>query len=394
MQEKELKEILNKYLSGECSEDERALLETWYIEHEVHGLKPLSEIQFEEIEQSNIKVPKVKIPEKVNYKIARDWIAAAVVLSIFTFGIYFYQTKNKHDNSFKTELVGKDIQVGKNKAYLTLEDGSVIDLSSNQEGIIVNSENIKYKDGSTISPHIISTEQNKAVQNSNHINKVQMLALTTPNGGQYQVTLPDGTNVWLNSASSLKYPTHFTGNERRVELIGEGYFEVMENKKQPFVVQSAEQEIRVLGTQFNVNAYENENAIKTTLLEGSVQVLAYHSKSLNTQLLKPGQESFLKKGDDRFLINEIDAKKSIAWKEGYFRFDDMDIQSIMRAISRWYDIEIYYEGQMPNAKFIGRVSKFKNIHQVLTLLESTGEVNFKIESNLGSKGGRRIVVRK
>ena len=183
----------------------------------------------------------------------------------------------------------------------------------------------------------------------------------------------------LNAASSLKYPTSFTGSERRVELAGEGYFEVAHNKLKPFKVISNGQEIEVLGTHFNVNAYTDEFGIKTTLLEGSVKISA---AGLYT-LIRPGQQALF--ANHRLSVGDADIKETIAWKDGYFDFKNESIESIMRKLSRWYDIDVQYDGKVTGEGFYGEISRFKNISEVLSMLEQTELVHFKIE-------GRRVTV--
>lgn len=325
-------------------------------------------------------------------RIRRVSIAASLFIA-FVLGLYLYYPQLTGITKTKsTEFA--DIAPGGNRATLTLADGSKIDLSDYQSGIIIESEDIKYADGSSISSHVISTEveNQEADMNANSKRTVMnksvrlpsstaegLLALTTPKGGQYQITLSDGTKVWLNAASTLKYPSRFSGNERRVELKGEGYFEVSENKKQPFLVESEGQVVEVLGTHFNIEAYQGERSIKTTLLEGAVKV----SKGSIEQIMKPGQQvQFV---NNRFQIKDgINLNNAIAWKDGYFKFDGDGIKEIMDQLSRWYDVEIEYRAEIQSS-FVATIKRDVKISQVLKILESTDLVHFKIE-------GRRITV--
>ncbi|WP_448634930.1 FecR family protein [Pedobacter panaciterrae] len=207
--------------------------------------------------------------------------------------------------------------------------------------------------------------------------------IETPNGGKYQVNLPDGTRVWLNAASLLRYPTKFSGSKRVVELTGEGYFEVAKLPgKIPFIVKSEGQEVEVLGTHFNINSYEDEGPIKTTLLEGSVRVI--RSKSSwnapdNNVLLRPGEQSEL--GEQKINVKEVNTESILAWKDGDFVFDGDDLKSIMRKVARWYDVEVIYKGEFDDVKFGGLISRSKNISSVLGIMESTGKIHFVIEGN-------------
>lgn len=206
--------------------------------------------------------------------------------------------------------------------------------------------------------------------------------LSTARGEQYQVRLPDSSLVWLNAASELKYPSSFnTLKERRVELSGEAYFEVAKNKKQPFVVQADGQEVKVLGTHFNVSSYSDEPDAITTLLEGSVQI----SGNGEVKVLKPGERAV--RTGNQIKVSEADLSEDMAWKNGDFYFNNVGIASIMRQISRWYDVDIIYQGELTDEKFYGTISRSKNIKQVLNVLEKTKSVHFKVE-------GRRVLIMK
>ena len=206
--------------------------------------------------------------------------------------------------------------------------------------------------------------------------------ITTLRGGQYQVILPDGTKVWLNAASSLKYPTEFRGKERNVELTGEAYFEVAKNATMPFHVQSAGQTVRVLGTHFNINAYEDEGVIKTTLLEGSIQITYQQAKVL----IKPGEQARVVAGSpDKIIVDEnADTDGAVAWKDGYFQFNHADIRTVMRQISRWYDVTVKYEGSVSSKDFGGAIERNLKLSQVLHILEKS-QVHFVIN-------GKEVVV--
>jgi len=208
--------------------------------------------------------------------------------------------------------------------------------------------------------------------------------IQVPYGGQYQLELPDGTKVWLNAGSSLRYPVSFTGHERKVELTGEGYFEVAKNKTMPFRVQTSKQVVEVLGTHFNINAYNDDPSVKTTLLEGSVKVT---QNTMGTfKMLKPGQQSVLK--NNELQVKEADTEEAVAWKNGLFLFNDQSLDEIMHQVSRWYDLQIVFDDvSLKTQRFGGSISRFKNVSQLLQVLESTGSVHFKIE-------GRRLTAMK
>jgi len=205
--------------------------------------------------------------------------------------------------------------------------------------------------------------------------------ISTPVGGQYTVVLPDGSKVWLNAASSLKFPTAFTGTERRVELTGEGYFEVAKNKHMPFKVNFNREEVEVLGTHFNISAYPDEAVTRTTLLEGSVRI----SKNNIKKILVPGQQAISSMQTGGFNIAEVNTDEAIAWKNGLFLFHNENIRSIMKKIARWYNVDVNYQGSFTNQEYGGRISQSKNLSEILKNLELTGTIHFKIE-------GRRVTV--
>lgn len=305
---------------------------------------------------------------KVNVK-----IAALIAVFVILFGsiVIYYKPAHIEKEQLVQSVPKQNIKPGGNKAILTLQDGSTIVLDDAKDGTLARQGNtriIKLASGGVVYD-----------ENSAHPNKVLYNTMTTPRGGQYKLTLPDGSEVWLNSASSITYPTAFVGKERKVTITGEAYFEVAKDKTKPFFVQSGNQKIEVLGTHFNVMAYADEQVMKTTLLEGSVKITVHN----NTSILKPGEQAILgKEGVIEIMPAVID--EAIAWKNGYFRFNRVDIKYIMRQLSRWYDVDVIYEGEMPTDEFVGRIGRSENITQVLRLLELE-HVHFKIE-------GKKIIV--
>nr|WP_249207897.1 FecR domain-containing protein [Chitinophaga hostae] len=204
--------------------------------------------------------------------------------------------------------------------------------------------------------------------------------LTTPPGGQYQLVLPDGSKVWLNAASSLRFPAGFSGRERKVELKGEAYFEVAENVKMPFVVQTGDNTVQVLGTHFNLMAYQEEPSTNVTLLEGAVRVL----HKTDTALLKPGQQAILAANRRIETVKLADTEKIIAWKNGYFSLNGEGTAVVMRQLARWYNTEVEYAGKVPDLKFEGSIKRSYDLRDVLAILEESG-IHFRVE-------GRKIVV--
>lgn len=298
------------------------------------------------------------------------WAAAAVVFISLAFGAYFLNSKyNK--SVLPLEFAGQKgeyIKPGGNKAVLTLSDGSHITLDDVANGEIAKESGVQIT--KTADGRLLYT----ARHGLSHV-KVGYNTIATPKGGQYRIALPDGTMVWLNAASSLKYPSAFTGNERKVELTGEAYFEVAKDKQMPFRVKTQQQEVEVLGTHFNINAYDDEHGVRTTLIEGSVKVKLPSNKSA---ILKPGDQSEVVTD---IKVSQVDASAVIDWKQGLFWFNDESIYSIMRQFSRWYNIEVEYRGDVSNIRFGGQVSRMKNLSQVLRIMELTKSIQFKVEGN-------------
>jgi len=371
--------LYEKFTSGKCTPEEIELLETHRDSFQLKDLPWSTEMgnkQQIEDEILNKLNNRISSAEKKTLSKIR-WFAAAAAIVVFTFSLIIYhQVQPSPDKITKNpSLTNKSPVVpGFNKATLTLSDGSNIDLNDSKKGLLSKQGGAsvgKLSDGKLVY-NAKDADAKKAVTLYNTI--------TTPRGGQYQVVLSDGTKVWLNAASSLKFPAIFTGSERKVELTGEAYFEVAKNKNKPFKIAVNNMGIEVLGTHFNVNAYKDEEAINTTLLEGSVKLVTANHEAY----LKPGQQASLGQ-QQTFDVHRVNTEEAVAWKNGYFMFNNENIQGIMRKISRWYDVEVVYEGKIDEKDFGGTVSRFDSAADVLKSLELTGTVHFKIE-------GRRITV--
>jgi len=303
--------------------------------------------------------------------------AAAAIILILAAGLIYYSPKN---DSRSKIVYANDIAPGKLGATLTLANGKRIRLADAANGELANEAGIVV----TKNTHGQLTYEQKGNATENN----QINTLSTAKGECYVLTLPDKSKVWLNAASSLTYTASLVdGGKRRVKLLGEAYFEISKDKLHPFVVESSGQEVEVLGTHFNVNSYDDEPASRTTLLEGSVKVSAFGTvkgqrpKAVN--FLKPNQQASV--ANHSINIIETDAESAIAWKEGYFLFNDAGIETIMLELSRWYNIEVVYQGKMTKDGFNGKISRFRNISEVLRMLENTELVHFKVE-------GRRVIV--
>ena len=321
------------------------------------------------------------------------WRSAAAITLLIATGWMGYRAilagiANK--KSKKTTLVTntatkrENIAPGGNKAILQLSNGAVIALdSSTAKGVLAqgdaqminNHGKLSYSAATNGAAAGSATDANTSAATA----ALAYNVLSTPRGGEYQVILQDGTHVWLNAVSSLKYPAVFGGKERVVELMGEAYFEVAKDPRRPFrvLIPGHQLEINVLGTGFDVMAYEEEKAIQTTLVEGSVRL----SKNGNSVQLKPGEQGVLDQNASGFRIDEADLEQTLAWKNGMFQFDNLDIQTIMRQVARWYDVDVSYAANLQKQVYSGTIPRTEDIHELLMLLEYTGTVHFTVKGS-------------
>lgn len=304
-------------------------------------------------------------------------IAAAIaVLAGIGARFYFKNPQEPFKKVVQKRPLHNDILPGGNKAILTLANGKKIVLDNAHTGLLAkqgSTDIAKTKDGQVIY---------KVLNDTRNDQNIALNTISTPTGGQYQVVLSDGSKVWLNAASSLRFPAVFKGKTREVEIKGEAYFEVAKNAAMPFIVKTGRTVIEVLGTHFNVMAYRDESFIKTTLLEGSVKVRS--GTSIN--FLKPGQQALLNAQGQTQIIEDVDVDDETAWKNGLFQFKDAGIEAVMRQVERWYNVTINYEGKIPVRQFTGRISRNVKVSELLNMLKYF-DVNFKID-------GRNITVMK
>lgn len=387
LEKKKFLEILGKYNSGNASEEEIAFLDAYYkscdiradlISHldepeRTHFKTELRDSITDKI--SRYENEKGKKNNKIIFRLAVS-VAAAIIIVISA--LYYYPQQPKTELA-QNKISEKDIEPGGNKALLTLSNGQKISLTDAGIGTLAKQAGVKITktaDGQLV--YTVLDGSQGSVYGDSQFNTIE-----TPQGGQYRVRLPDGSDVWLNAASALTYPSNFTaGKTRNVDLKGEAYFEIAKDRTRPFIVKTSTQEVEVLGTHFNINAYADEPAVKTTLLEGSVKVNGLNGKR---KLLIPGQQSVLTASNMQ--VAKIDTDLAVAWKNNQFVFESDDIRYIMRMVARWYNVEVEYAGPIPENKFGGAVSRFENVSEVLNSLESTGKVNFKLL-------GKRIIVSK
>ncbi len=310
-------------------------------------------------------VYKMKKPKKPIYG---TWWAAAAVLAFIVCGLLIWT--NRHTPVTGTEPVitksSKDVAPGSDKAILTLANGRQVVLDTAGNGSITQQGNVTViKINGQLAYNKLDASTSEVLYNT----------ISTPRGGQYQVVLADGTKAWLNSESSLRFPTAFTGKERKVELTGEGYFEVAHNEQQPFIVQSGEAEVQVMGTHFNVNGYADDPSMKVTLLEGRVKV----RKNQAMVFLNPGQQAISQPGQDNIKVDyDVDTEEAVAWKNGMFIFNNTPLVNIMKQLERWYNVQVVYQGKIPEDTFNGNISRNNNLSEVLKVLEYS-DIRFKIE---------------
>ncbi|TKC62520.1 DUF4974 domain-containing protein [Pedobacter hiemivivus] len=364
--------LTKKYQDGNCSPQELQQLENWYNnkgKNNPNGELP-DDVWEDDVERFlrtfDSESGEKQKGARINWPLNILLVAAAIAI-IGTFSTLLFKR-----TAITPTKYSADITPGGNKATLTLQNGKIIQLSDAKAGIVVDASKLTYTDGT-----LINNE------------RAQSFTISTPRGGTYQVRLPDGSTAWLNAASSLTYNPSLKGEEqyRNVKLSGEAYFEVAKDKEHPFVVTTDKQRIEVLGTHFNVSAYNDELSVKTTLLEGSVKVASLTSTGSETKgvILRPSQQSVL--NSNGISVHQIDPTTAIAWKNGEFIFMDERLESIMQKIARWYNVEVIYaDKEIANRPFSGFISKYEKVSQVLCLLEATGDVKFKIE-------GRRIMVK-
>ncbi|WP_217603191.1 FecR domain-containing protein [Chitinophaga sp. GbtcB8] len=375
----EFKELLEKYLDDRITPDERRQLTA--------ALEDLACVQLldgtiydELVARAYEGTPDEGIRQLIRQRLDQEvapvytirprrryqWAVAAAVLALVA-GAYLWLQRPA--TRPLTQQPVTNVMPGTHKAILTLSDGSKVTLDSTGSQVIRQGATAIHQQGGQLKYEAQSTAA-----------AVQYNILSTPRGGQFRITLPDGTQVWLNAASTLRYPTAFTGPERLVEITGEAYFEVTANAAQPFRVKMKDAEVEVLGTSFNVNAYADEPTIQTTLLEGSVKLSSNNSHLL----LKPGQQAILGVNKE-FNINQVDPNDAIAWKNGYFLFKNEGIESVMRTIARWYDVDVSYQGDVLKQRLGGTVSRYEKLEDLLKTIELTKSLKFKIE-------GRRVTI--
>ena len=399
---KRIASLIIKQWRGELNVEETIELEQWVaqsesnrelLQHLTHDetlrkelitfyeAEASKEAIWNKIEEATNETTQV-IPMPVPYQRKYRYMAAAVTVAavLTTVAYFWFQGKPRPASTpIAKTTTPTDVLPGGNKAILKLSDGSTIVLDNAHNGVLATQGAVQIEKQEGQLEYIKGNREAAVAYNT----------LSTPAGGQFQIKLPDGTRVWLNASSSITYPTAFTGNDRRVSITGEGYFEVAKDARKPFKVtilsaageQQRSTEIEVLGTHFNINAYDDEAVVKTSLLEGKVKVV---NNKAETAILKPGQQAQVSNEGAMQVKDNADMEEVVAWKNGEFLFQRADIGTLMRQVARWYDIEVSYPNGKPKDKFTGKIGRNVNLSQLLEILKYS-EVRFELK-------GRTLVV--
>ncbi|MET4544675.1 transmembrane sensor [Pedobacter africanus] len=359
MNKEEAKELILKYNAGQCTPEEQQLVDNWYQQFAADEGTGLSETDFEVLKKEMWAAVPEETGTQKTHKLWPRIAAAASIVLLAGAALWFSRPYIPGLRNETSIVYTHDIAPGKNRATITMEGGKRIALSDGKSGVVVAAGKLSYDDGSPVA----------GISGGS---AMEMASVVTPRGGTYEVVLPDGSKVQLNASSSLKFPSSFKSlAERRVELSGEAYFEVTKNKKQPFIVKSRNQEVRVLGTHFNINAYTDEANTRTTLLEGSILI--------NQKILKPNQQAV--QADGNISVREVNANDAIDWKNGEFICREEPLESLMKKISRWYDVEVVYSNpELKERTFSGSLSRYDHVMDVLKAMEFTGTMKFKLEN--------------
>ncbi len=366
MDKDQASELLHKYQRGACTPAEERMLFEAFNRMPLPDGASLSDDAYRQLEAEAL----ASIHRKIAHKGRRIWprwapfAAAALLLACLSVAyLFLFGPANT-----SKDILASTILPGGNSATLSIAGGPALQLDTNQSNIVMGGQYIVYADNSPINGLTLQTD--------NLHEAVLPMALTTPKGGTYQVTLPDGTQVWLNAASTLRYPSRFEGKERTVELVGEAFFAVAKDSKRPFRVASNGQQIEVLGTEFNVSAYPDENTVRTTLLAGAVRLhVGTNGMSI---ALAPGEQAVSKAGS--VTKQAVDAESFIAWKDGYFKLNG-SLQDIMAQVGRWYDVEVVFQRSVDaSMELVGEISRDVTLSDILLMInEIDGELKFKVE---------------
>lgn len=376
-----ISQLISKLIVDELSEEENKKLHDWLEESEENVLlfQKIKEgkarfqrdkfVNSLDVKSAWNKVNKEIVPQKKIIKL-KEWglrIAAVLIIGILVSTLFYVSTK---DFDHSIELAEVKIQPGSSKAVLQMHNGEIMQLEN------VSSDSITEKDGT-----LISNQNGKLAYTSKKEESLQTIynKVVVPIGGEYQLTLADGTKVWLNSDSEIRYPVQFNQEKRKVWIAGEVYFDVAHDKSKPFVVDVKDVEVEVLGTEFNVEAYANMNSVVTTLVDGSVKL----RKETESIIIKPNQQASISTNKEKFTVNTVDAKNYSLWKDGIFYFEEASLNTIMAKLERWYGVKVFFMNQTISEKrFSIEVKRYEEIENVLNILSRTDKVHFDIDENI------------
>lgn len=392
------KELLEKYQSGLCSEKEKKQIEKWLMFHNATNSSGLSDEELLELQRKEFTKLEYQIRQrgKSSYLIPIKWSIAATLFFCLTLGGFYISRYARSGSS--NRHVNVDVFPGTNIAFLTLANGQRINLMKATKGTIAKQDDIKIS--KTADGKLVYEVQKGHGYYNSIADQDTIVAgynsIETPKAGQYQISLPDGTKVWLNAATKLTYPASITDRGmREVTLSGEAYFEVAKDKDHPFIVHTGRQDVKVLGTHFNISSYNDEPQTITTLLEGSVNVSSLRGGSPSSlrgtkqsQTIRPGQQASTGKSEE-IKLSTADLQSVIAWKNGRMYFKQADIKTILRQISRWYNVEIIYVGKVSDRRITGGIDRNVKLSAVLETLKENGIL---IKTDYRSNGSRTLIV--
>lgn len=373
MTKKDAKELLNRYLNGKATPYEAALIERAYA----HFAEPLSgnpPIHGEDAIMTaldNKIMAQLSKPSSSKVKRLVRYTAAAILLAAISIGLSFYFFESEPESA---TLLATEVPPGRNRATLLLDDGRTINLSEDQTGIVVGN-GIKYADGSDV------------IADDEAPFPTHMVTISTPKGGTYQLHLSDGSDIWLNASSTLRYPLKFDNQERAVELTGEGYFSIAKDKQRPFKVHYKKQVVTVLGTEFNIAAYPEEPITKTTLVNGAVEIFDEQSQAIDKLL--PGQQAI--SNGRNTTIQQVNVQQYTAWKDGYFYFSGSSPQEAFTQLSNWYDVAVSYKKEIPKVEFFGKVERNMPLDSLLEILRTAG---FDVEARSSAIHRAELIIGK
>ncbi|WP_461643539.1 FecR family protein [Labilibaculum euxinus] len=378
-------DLIASYHQNTISDEGIKHLENWLAENETNAeefanylallkesgaISSLTEIKTQEAWSKIIGAVSVAKKQPKNSKL-HYWLpyAAAVIVMCVIGYLMVYQVEK--DYNFDGNYNFAEIStIGSKKAVLILNNGNAVNLEENLDSVIAEVDGTLIQNDAS---NALTYKKSSSLQSKLIYNQINI-----PRGGEYSLTLADGTKVWLNSESSLKYPVQFIGEIRKVELTGEAYFEVAHNKSKPFIIESHGTEVKVLGTKFNVSAYNDEEDITTTLVEGSVQV----SSLGNSELLEPGYQAVVKRGSNQFQVNKVNVDLYTSWINGVFQFKNQSLEEICHQLSRWYNVEFFFtENQYRNLRFAGAAKKDRSLDFTLEIIEKMADVKFAVKGD-------------